>query len=237
MHGLQLRAIFRLRQICDLARPVRTLSSSSKHSDAVTSSPPLGGSTNGMPKATSTGWPLCSCNYRCKVRNSWLSILPSSCHTIAVSAPLYKTWSIGSAQRSGRKCRALSNPQMKTHAYQVTSHLSVQSPIRRLLSLNAFLYQKTISTSPVKFFVSTRTKNTSMTVVHLDGTEDWIFRGGSVMAWTSNSLFWKPLLHGGLVGICPVNERSKLIFRDYRKPESDWSRLGGCCGSGFAYSS
>lgn len=58
-----------------------------------------------------------------------------------------------------------------------------------------FLYQRTTSTTPITALVSTKGSSTSIAVVHLDGTVDWMLAGQSLLAWTGQSLAMKPTLN------------------------------------------
>ena len=79
--------------------------------------------------------------------------------------------------------------------YQTVSTLSLLEPFSRTLLRIPFLYQRIASTTPVTALISTKGPNTSMTVVHLDGTTDWMLAGRSLLAWTGQTLSVRPTVN------------------------------------------
>ena len=78
---------------------------------------------------------------------------------------------------------------------QTISTLSFLQPFSRALLRIPFLYQRTSSTTPVTAIISTKASNTSITVVHLDGTTDWMLAGQALLAWTGQTLSVKPTVN------------------------------------------
>ncbi|KAF2457682.1 mitochondrial biogenesis AIM24-domain-containing protein [Lineolata rhizophorae] len=75
----------------------------------------------------------------------------------------------------------------------VTSTLSVLSPLRRSPLGVPFLYQKISSTTPLNLLVSSTTPNSTFVVIHLDGRIDWIVaQRNGLIAWTGHSLAVRP---------------------------------------------
>ena len=75
---------------------------------------------------------------------------------------------------------------------KTVSTLSLLEPFSRTLLRIPFLYQKIISTTPVTALISTKASNTAITVVHLDGTTDWMLAGRSLLAWSGQTLSVRP---------------------------------------------
>lgn len=62
-----------------------------------------------------------------------------------------------------------------------------------------FLYQRISSTSPITALISTKSPNTTFSVLHLDGTTDWqIAQRNALLAWTGHTLAITPRLQRGL---------------------------------------
>ncbi|KAI1006770.1 Altered inheritance of mitochondria protein 24 [Podosphaera aphanis] len=79
------------------------------------------------------------------------------------------------------------------------STLSITEPFRRSLLGIPFLYQKVSSTSPIVALISTKSPITSFTVLHLDGTRDWmVAQRNALLAWTGHSLSLAPTLTPGM---------------------------------------
>ncbi|KAJ5088768.1 Mitochondrial biogenesis protein AIM24 [Penicillium angulare] len=84
-------------------------------------------------------------------------------------------------------------------ADNVVSTLSVLEPFRRAAVGVPFLYQKVSSASPVTALISTRSPNTSFTVVNLNGSVDWmVAQRRALLAWTGRSLSIKPTINTNL---------------------------------------
>ena len=82
---------------------------------------------------------------------------------------------------------------------QVQSTLSLLSPIPRALLGIPFLYQRIISTTPINALISTKSPNTTLSILHLDGTTDWIVANRSaLLAWTGHTLTLTPCVQTGL---------------------------------------
>ncbi|KAL1964007.1 hypothetical protein VTN77DRAFT_7553 [Rasamsonia byssochlamydoides] len=84
-------------------------------------------------------------------------------------------------------------------ADNVISRLSILEPFRRAVVGIPFLYQKISSSSPVTALISVQSPLTSFTVVHLNGTVDWmIAQRRALLAWTGHSLFIRPTINTNL---------------------------------------
>ncbi|KAJ5621721.1 Mitochondrial biogenesis protein AIM24 [Penicillium herquei] len=84
-------------------------------------------------------------------------------------------------------------------ADNVVSTLSVLEPFRRAAVGVPFLYQKVSSATPVTALISTRSSNTSFTVVNLNGSVDWmVAQRRALLAWTGRSLSIKPTINTNL---------------------------------------
>ncbi|OXV10889.1 hypothetical protein Egran_01349 [Elaphomyces granulatus] len=84
-------------------------------------------------------------------------------------------------------------------ADNVVSRLSILEPVRRALLGIPFLYQKISSATPVTALITVRSPLTSFTVVHLDGTVDWmIAQRRALLAWTGHSLSIRPTINAHL---------------------------------------
>ena len=78
-------------------------------------------------------------------------------------------------------------------AQNVQSTLSLLSPLTRAPLGVPFLYQRITSTSPITALISTRSANTTFTVLHLDGRTDWIVaQRAALLAWTGHTLAATP---------------------------------------------
>ncbi|QKX63564.1 uncharacterized protein TRUGW13939_10735 [Talaromyces rugulosus] len=81
----------------------------------------------------------------------------------------------------------------------VISTLSVLEPFRRAVVGIPFLYQKISSPTPVQALVSVQSPATSFSVVHLDGTVDWmVAQRRALLAWTGHSLSIRPRINTNL---------------------------------------
>ncbi|KAL8998458.1 MAG: hypothetical protein Q9169_002495 [Polycauliona sp. 2 TL-2023] len=83
--------------------------------------------------------------------------------------------------------------------HQVVSTLSILEPFRRVIGGIPFLYQRVSSTSPVTALISPKPACSSLAVVHLDGSTDWMVIGRSLLAWTGQTLSVRPTLSPKLV--------------------------------------
>jgi len=69
-------------------------------------------------------------------------------------------------------------------------------PFRRAALGIPFLYQKITSTSPITALISTKSPLTSFTVLHLDGTIDWmVTQRKALLAWTGHTLSVTPTIN------------------------------------------
>ncbi|KAG9231435.1 mitochondrial biogenesis AIM24-domain-containing protein [Amylocarpus encephaloides] len=76
------------------------------------------------------------------------------------------------------------------------STLSILEPFRRAALGIPFLYQRISSTSPITALISTRSPLTSFTVLHLNGTVDWVVaQRKALLAWTGHTLSVSPSLN------------------------------------------
>ncbi|RDL31923.1 Altered inheritance of mitochondria protein 24, mitochondrial [Venustampulla echinocandica] len=75
----------------------------------------------------------------------------------------------------------------------VQSTLSILEPFRRAALGLPFLYQRISSTTPITALISTKSPITSFTVLHLNGTVDWIVaQRKALLAWTGYTLSVSP---------------------------------------------
>ncbi|KAH7154896.1 mitochondrial biogenesis AIM24-domain-containing protein [Dactylonectria estremocensis] len=69
------------------------------------------------------------------------------------------------------------------------STLSILNPTTRVLLGVPFLYQRISATAPITALISTKSPTTSFSVLHLDGTTDWmISQRNALLAWTGHTL-------------------------------------------------
>lgn len=62
-----------------------------------------------------------------------------------------------------------------------------------------FLYQQITSTSPLTALISTKSPLTSFTVLHLNGTVDWmVTQRKALLAWTGHTLAVSPTINKGM---------------------------------------
>lgn len=62
-----------------------------------------------------------------------------------------------------------------------------------------FLYQRISATTPITALISTKTPTTTFTVLHLDGTTDWmVSQRNALLAWTGHTLTLSSRLQHGL---------------------------------------
>ncbi|KAI1634263.1 mitochondrial biogenesis AIM24-domain-containing protein [Biscogniauxia mediterranea] len=85
------------------------------------------------------------------------------------------------------------------------STLSLLSPLTRAITGVPFLYQRITSTSPITALISTKSPTTTFSILHLDGTTDWMVgQRSALLAWTGHTLsvtprirYQLPLAHWG----------------------------------------
>ncbi|KND92956.1 Altered inheritance of mitochondria protein 24, mitochondrial, partial [Tolypocladium ophioglossoides CBS 100239] len=71
----------------------------------------------------------------------------------------------------------------------VQSTLSLLNPLTRALFGVPFLYQRISATTPITALISTKSPTTTFTVLHLDGTTDWmVAQRNALLAWTGHTL-------------------------------------------------
>ncbi|GAO19738.1 uncharacterized protein UV8b_01392 [Ustilaginoidea virens] len=79
------------------------------------------------------------------------------------------------------------------------STLSLLNPLTRATLGVPFLYQRISSTTPVTALISTRSPTTSLSVLHLDGTTDWVVaQRNALLAWTGHTLSLSLRIQRGL---------------------------------------
>ncbi|EJT75621.1 hypothetical protein GGTG_05554 [Gaeumannomyces tritici R3-111a-1] len=79
------------------------------------------------------------------------------------------------------------------------STLSILSPVRRALLGVPFLYQRISSTTPITALIGTKSPNTTFSILHLDGTTDWmVAQRNALLAWTGHTLTPSPRIQRGL---------------------------------------
>lgn len=73
------------------------------------------------------------------------------------------------------------------------STLSLLSPLTRAALGVPFLYQRITSTTPITALISTKSANSTFSVLHLDGTTDWmVAQRSALLAWTGHTLTVTP---------------------------------------------
>ena len=88
-----------------------------------------------------------------------------------------------------------------TDIFEALSTLSILEPFRRAFLRIPFLYQRISATTPITALISTGSSNNSMTVVHMDGTTDWMLAGRALVAWSGQTLSVSPVMNARMVGI------------------------------------
>ncbi|KAM0448709.1 hypothetical protein ACHAO4_008420 [Trichoderma viride] len=69
------------------------------------------------------------------------------------------------------------------------STLSLLNPLSRAPFGVPFIYQRISATSPITALVSTKNPNTTFSILHLDGTTDWmVTQRNALLAWTGHTL-------------------------------------------------
>ncbi len=82
---------------------------------------------------------------------------------------------------------------------QAQSTLALLSPLRRALLGIPFLYQRISSTTPLTALIATKSPNTTFSVLHLDGTTDWmVAQRNALLAWTGHTLAPTPRIQQGM---------------------------------------
>ncbi|MCJ1382127.1 Altered inheritance of mitochondria protein 24, mitochondrial [Xylographa soralifera] len=84
----------------------------------------------------------------------------------------------------------------KAEELQAISTLSILEPFRRAALGIPFFYQKISSTTPLTVLISTKSPITSLAVIHLNGTLDWmIAQRQALLAWTGQTLSISPVIN------------------------------------------
>ncbi|ODA76008.1 hypothetical protein RJ55_08290 [Drechmeria coniospora] len=84
-------------------------------------------------------------------------------------------------------------------AENAQSTLSLLNPTTRALLGVPFLYQRISATSPITALISTKSPTTTFTVLHLDGTTDWmVSQRNALLAWTGHTLSPSSRIQRGL---------------------------------------
>ncbi|KAF4126011.1 Pfam:DUF124 [Geosmithia morbida] len=79
------------------------------------------------------------------------------------------------------------------------STLSILNPLTRAAFGVPFLYQRISATTPITALISTKAPTTSFSVVHLDGTTDWmVSQRNALLAWTGHTLTPSARIQSGL---------------------------------------
>lgn len=82
---------------------------------------------------------------------------------------------------------------------QAQSTLSILSPLRRAFLGMPFLYQRVSSTTPITALIATKSPTTTFSVLHLDGTTDWmVAQRNALLAWTGHTLSLSPRIQRSL---------------------------------------
>lgn len=77
----------------------------------------------------------------------------------------------------------------------MVSTLRTLNPIRRALIGIPFLYQRVTSTTPVSLLISPKATNETLSVLQLDGSQDWnLSQRAALLAWTGSNLNIKPTI-------------------------------------------
>ncbi|KAF2857532.1 hypothetical protein K470DRAFT_206313, partial [Piedraia hortae CBS 480.64] len=88
-----------------------------------------------------------------------------------------------------------------TNTRSITKHLHILSPLLRSLTLTPWLYQRVTSAGGYSALIGTRSAMTSMSVLNLDGREDWnIIKKNAILAWAGEKLALTPSLTGASRG-------------------------------------
>ncbi|KAJ4862151.1 mitochondrial biogenesis AIM24 domain-containing protein [Trichoderma breve] len=69
------------------------------------------------------------------------------------------------------------------------STLSLLNPLSRAPFGVPFIYQRISATSPITALITTKSPTTTFTILHLDGTTDWmVIQRNALLAWTGHTL-------------------------------------------------
>ena len=82
---------------------------------------------------------------------------------------------------------------------QAISALSILEPFRRTALRIPFLYQRIASPTPLTALISPKSSSSSLAVVHLDGSLDWILARKALLAWTGQTLSVRPIVNRSMV--------------------------------------
>ncbi|KAH9905704.1 mitochondrial biogenesis AIM24-domain-containing protein [Xylariomycetidae sp. FL2044] len=171
-HGRPRRLPNQTSYICRQCRAIQISSS------PTTESPRLGGDAFGTPIDTSKD----VADARFEVLGAPYSLLSVS---LSASQRLYT--------RRGTLVAVSGKPQ------NAQSTLSILSPFTRALTGVPFLYQRITSTTPLTALISTKSPTTTFSVLHLDGTTDWIVaQRSALLAWTGHTLAVTPRIQSRL---------------------------------------
>ncbi|KAM4057919.1 mitochondrial biogenesis AIM24 domain-containing protein [Hirsutella rhossiliensis] len=121
---------------------------------------------------TSTAAPRSTADARFEVLGSPYSLLSV---TLSASQKLYT--------RRGTLVAVAGQPD------NARSTLSLLNPLTRAPLGVPFLYQRISATSPITALIATKSPTTTFSVLHLDGTTDWIVsQRNALLAWTGHTL-------------------------------------------------
>ncbi|TVY35754.1 Altered inheritance of mitochondria protein, mitochondrial [Lachnellula subtilissima] len=100
---------------------------------------------------------------------------------------------VGVSGKAENVCMLNSKEDLLLTVFKAQSTLSILKPFRRAALGIPFLYQRISSTSPLTALISTKSPLTSFTVLHLNGTVDWmIAQRKALLAWTGHTLSVSP---------------------------------------------
>ncbi|KAH7325046.1 mitochondrial biogenesis AIM24-domain-containing protein [Stachybotrys elegans] len=85
------------------------------------------------------------------------------------------------------------------NAEHAQSTLSMLNPLARGLLGIPFVYQRITASAPITALISTKSTTTTFTVLHLDGTTDWmVSQRNALLAWTGHTLSPSARIQRGL---------------------------------------
>ena len=147
---------------------------------------------------------------RCPLRSARQSILPPVRFNVPISKSLHPERNAGWLQWHTRErnasFRGYPTIERMLNTEQAISTLSLLEPFRRALFGIPFIYQRVSSTTPYTALISTKSKITSLVVVHLDGRLDWmIAQRNALFAWTGHNLSVSPRINTKMVQPEPIN--------------------------------
>ncbi|RDA95032.1 hypothetical protein CP533_2083 [Ophiocordyceps camponoti-saundersi (nom. inval.)] len=94
----------------------------------------------------------------------------------------------GNVRRNKKDCRENSGTELIATS-QARSKLSLLNPLPRAPLGVPFIYQRVSATTPVTTLIATRSPATSLSVIQLDGTTDWmVSQRNALLAWTGHTL-------------------------------------------------